>query len=91
MKSVKRNALRIAAATVASGVLAAGAVALAGPASASTLSPASSTGYSFQTLDNAHDLTFNQLLGINDEGLLNPRARTSTRTSLGRCRPRSPG
>ena len=109
MKSVKRNALRFAAATVASGVLAAGAVALAGPASASTLSPASSTGYSFQTLDNAHDLTFNQLLGINDEGLiagyfgsgaqghpnkgylLNPRARTSTRTSLGRCRPRSPG
>jgi len=91
MKSVKRNALRIAAATVASGVLAAGAVALAGPGSASTLSPASSTGYSFQTLDNAHDLTFNQLLGINDEGLLNPRARTSTRTSLGWCRPRSPG
>jgi hypothetical protein len=70
MKSVKRNALRFAAATVASGVLAAGAVTLAGPASASTLSPASGIGYSFQTLDNAHDLTFNQLLGINDEGLI---------------------
>ena len=70
MKSVKRNALRVAAATVASGVLAAGAVALAGAASASTLSPAHSTHYSFRTLDNDHDLTFNQLLGINDEGVI---------------------
>ena len=68
MKSVKRSALRVAAATVASGMLAAGAVALAGAASASTLSPAHATHYSFATLDNAHDLTFNQLLGINDEG-----------------------
>jgi hypothetical protein len=70
MKSVKRNALRVAAATVASGVLAAGAVALAGSASASTLSPAHGTHYSFRTLDNDHDLTFNQLLGINDEGVI---------------------
>jgi hypothetical protein len=68
---MKKIALRVAAATVASGVLAAGAVALAGAASASTLSPASSgTRYSFQTMDNAHDPTFNQLLGINDEGLI---------------------
>jgi hypothetical protein len=65
----KRNALRVAAATVASGVLAAGAVALAGAAGASTLS-AASTSYSFQTLNNDHDLTFNQLLGINDEGVI---------------------
>ncbi len=79
MKSVKRNALRVAAATVASGVLAAGAVALAGAASASTLSPASTAspassattgGYSFRTLDNANDVTFNQLLGINDFGVI---------------------
>jgi hypothetical protein len=70
MKSVKRNALRVAAATVASGVLAAGAVALAGAASASTLSPASATSYSFETLDNMHDVTFNQLLGINNEGVI---------------------
>jgi hypothetical protein len=70
MKSVKRNALRVAAATVASGVLAAGAVALAGAASASTLSPASATSYSFVTLDNMHDVTFNQLLGINNEGVI---------------------
>jgi hypothetical protein len=71
MKSVKRNALRVAAATVASGVLAAGAVALAaGTASASTLSAHNGTAYNFTTLDNGRDLTFNQLLGINDEGLI---------------------
>ena len=70
MKSVKRNALRVAAATVASGVLAAGAVGLAGAASASTLSHARATSYSFVTLDNMHDPTFNQLLGINDEGVI---------------------
>src|SRR5580704_6794810 len=70
MKSIRRHALRVAAATVASGILAAGAVALAGSASASTLSHASTTSYSFRTLDNARDLTFNQLLGVNDEGLI---------------------
>jgi hypothetical protein len=64
--SVKRNVLRVAATTVASGILATGALALATSASASTDSP----GYSFTTLDNAHDLTFNQLLGINDEGVI---------------------
>src|SRR5580704_11829935 len=70
MKSIRRHALRVAAATVASGVLATGAVALAGAASASTLSPASTTSYSFRTLDNANDVTFNQLLGINDFGVI---------------------
>jgi hypothetical protein len=71
MKSVKRNALRVAAATVASGVLAAGAVALAGSASAATIGAGpSGTSYSFETLDNGHDLTFNQLLGVNDEGVI---------------------
>ena len=68
MKSIKRNAKRIAAATVASGLLTAGAVALAGSASAATLNPHGGTRYSFQTIDNPRDLTFNQLLGINDEG-----------------------
>jgi len=69
MKSIKRNAKRVAAATVASGLLAAGAVALAGAASASTLQASGhGTAYSFQTIDNPKDLTFNQLLGINDEG-----------------------
>jgi len=71
MLSAKRNILRVAAATVASGVLAAGAVALAGSASASTIGAHhTGTSYSFKTLNNAHDLTFNQLLGINDEGVI---------------------
>jgi hypothetical protein len=67
MKSIKRNARRVAAATIASGLLTAGAVALAGAANASTLSAHSNGHYSFQTIDNPKDLTFNQLLGINDE------------------------
>src|SRR5579863_7535741 len=66
---MRKIARRIAATTVASGIIAAGAVGLAGAASASTLSPAS-TRYSFQTLNNNHDVTFNQLLGINDFGLI---------------------
>jgi hypothetical protein len=68
MKSIKRNAKRVAAATVASGLLAAGAVTLAGSASAATLNHRGGTHYRFQTIDNPKDLTFNQLLGINDEG-----------------------
>ena len=70
MRTVKRNTLRIAAATVASGLLATGAVALAGAASASTLSASNATSYRFATHDNTRDLTFNQLLGINDEGVI---------------------
>ena len=68
----RRNARRIAATTVASGLLAAGALALTtSAASASTLSTQShGTAYSFRTLDNAKDLTFNQLLGINDSGVI---------------------
>jgi hypothetical protein len=53
---------RIAAA-IAMSVLGAGA--LAGAALAAT-PPDGSANYSFQKLDNAKDLTFNQLLGIND-------------------------
>jgi hypothetical protein len=65
--SVRRNARRIAATTVASGMIAAGALALTVPAaSAGTISHNSS--YSFRTIDNPRDLTFNQLLGINDLG-----------------------
>jgi hypothetical protein len=71
MRSIKRNARRIAAATLASGLLAGGAVALAGSADAATTGAGTAaTSYSFTTLDNAHDLTFNQLLGINDEGVI---------------------
>ena len=72
MRSHRRNARRIAATTVASGLLAAGALALTtSAASASTLSAQGhGTAYSFRTLDNAKDLTFNQLLGINDSGVI---------------------
>jgi hypothetical protein len=68
MKSIKRNAKRVAAATVASGLLAAGAVGVAGADNANTTNTHSAGNYHFQTIDNPRDLTFNQLLGINDEG-----------------------
>jgi len=61
-----RTTVRVAVAVVASGLLATGAVAL--PAAAST--GVGTVNYSFRTLDNANDVTFNQLLGINDEGLI---------------------
>ena len=58
-----------AAVTAAATVTAAAAIALAGPASAST-GAVSASGYSFTTLNNPKDLTFNQLLGINAAGLI---------------------
>ena len=63
---------RRAAVTAASGALALTTVlttglALAGPAGASTLT---SSGYQFQTLNNNRDVTFNQLLGVNNEGVI---------------------
>jgi hypothetical protein len=70
MRSIKKNARRIAAVAVASGLLTAGAATLAGTASAATTGAQASTHYSFTTLDNHRDLTFNQLLGINDEGVI---------------------
>ncbi len=51
--------LVVAAATVG------GAIASAGPAHAQ-----GSSSYTFTTLDNSNDLTFNQLLGINDSGTI---------------------
>ncbi len=70
-KSARRNARRVAIATAASGLVAAGALGLAATsASAATLSAHSGTSYSFQTRDNVKDLTFNQLLGINDSGVI---------------------
>ena len=67
--ALRKMALRRAgAAAVASGALAVtAALALAGPAGASTLA---SSGYQFRTVDNARDLTFNQLLGVNNEGVI---------------------
>ena len=65
---------RAGAAAAASGALAVtAALALAGPAGASPLhsaSPSHSGGYQFRTVDNARDLTFNQLLGVNNEGVI---------------------
>jgi hypothetical protein len=79
----KRTAFRVGAAAVAAGALAAtAALTLTGSPSASThhamMTSASVTtrdasaqggaAYSFRTLNNANDPTFNQLLGINDNG-----------------------
>jgi len=69
MRFAKKASRRIAAAAVASGMVAAGTLALASSASAATTGTGAA-GYNFTTLDNNHDLTFNQLLGINDEGLI---------------------
>ena len=66
--------LKIGVATVASGALAAAAaVGLAGSAGAATGTPAvaaPSAGYQFVTLGSHRDRTFNQLLGINNEGVI---------------------
>jgi hypothetical protein len=55
----------------AAGALAtAAAFAVAGPASASPAQASTAVSYRFQTLNNNADLTFNQLLGINDAGVI---------------------
>jgi CHRD domain len=70
-----RIASRVAVATVASGALVAGAFALMSSAHASSSGhmggvAARPVTYSFQTLDNNSDPTFNQLLGINSGGMI---------------------
>jgi hypothetical protein len=62
--SLRRLGITIAAAGALAGI----AFAAAGPANASPASPAVS--YRFQTLNNNADPTFNQLLGINDDGVI---------------------
>jgi hypothetical protein len=60
----------MAAAAISAGAVAAAAtVALAMPADAST-TVAASHGYTFKTIINHRDVTFNQLLGINEAGLI---------------------
>jgi hypothetical protein len=73
----RASRLKIGVATVASGALAAAAaVALAGSAgaatsgAAATAAAAPSAGYQFVTLGSHRDRTFNQLLGINNEGVI---------------------
>lgn len=70
-----RTGLRVGAAAAATGALAAtAALTLLTPANASTQAPQApqiangSSRYQFTTLNNANDLTFNQLLGINNNG-----------------------
>ena len=78
MRFANRTGVRVAIATAATGALAAGAFAVMTSASASPNHAADSRGvmgvhataYSFRTVDNAADLTFNQLLGINDSGVI---------------------
>jgi CHRD domain len=69
--SSQRIGLRVGVAAVASGALAAGALALAISAGASVRSQSHQpAAYGFTTLDNNNDPTFNQLLGINDHGVI---------------------
>jgi hypothetical protein len=79
MRFANRTAMGAAVATEASGAIAAGAFALMSSASASPDHPAATAGahamsghtaYSFRTVDNAAGLTFNQLLGINNAGVI---------------------
>ncbi len=82
MRFANRTGVRVAIATAATGALAAGAFAVMTSASASPNHAAEMhgvmgvhavsgpTAYSFRTVDNNADLTFNQLLGINDAGVI---------------------
>jgi len=72
MSKITRKGLRLTAATLATGALAlAGTTLAAGAASAAQVTPAAQrTNYSFITLDNMNDVTFNQLLGINNHGVI---------------------
>ena len=80
MRIANRTAVRVGVAAAAAGVLAAGAFTLVGSAGASPSGAAAGTAgghaaaghvsYAFRTLDDNADLTFNQLLGINDNGLV---------------------
>lgn len=56
-------ALAVAASAVGAGVCAA-------PAAATSVPPDASGNYTFQTLNNDKDPTFNQLLGVNNSGLI---------------------
>ncbi len=82
MSNANRKKLRITAAAAAGAIAVAGstlATSWAGIAQAAPAQPAGAhmagmpagqTAYRFVTLDNANDLTFNQLLGINSQGVI---------------------
>jgi hypothetical protein len=75
----RRNGVIAGAAVLAAGAVAASAALIShGPArtisdvalSAGTTAANTASGYQFLTLNNTHDTTFNQLLGINNSGLI---------------------
>ena len=81
MRIANRTAAKVGVATVTAGLLAAGVFTLvssagaspSGPAGAQTASMPAAAGhvsYGFRTADDTIDPTFNQLLGINDDGLI---------------------
>lgn len=86
MRIVNRKRMRITAATVAAGAITVAGVTLAtswaalaqaatrpaasGMAGMAGPAAAGHTSYSFTTLNNDNDVTFNQLLGINNEGVI---------------------
>jgi hypothetical protein len=74
MSMISRRGLRITAAAAGAGVIAVAAwtsTAHAGPADAAVAAAKSGpVSYQFTTLDNASDPTFNQLLGINEDGVI---------------------
>lgn len=74
MTSLRSTLVRVAGSLLGIGGLAAGITACgsASPAGAATKSTAqaASSSYRFLMLDDQHDVTFNQLLSINDEGVI---------------------
>ena len=71
MSKMNRKRMRkTAAAAVGALAVAGAAMATAGAAAAQAAPAAHQTSYRITTLDNANDLTFNQLLGINNHGVI---------------------
>jgi hypothetical protein len=73
MSHANKRKLRITAAAAAGALAVAGstlAASWAAVAQAAPAQPAAQPAYNFTTLDNANDLTFNQLLGINNNGVI---------------------
>ena len=70
LRSHKASAVRFALAVAAGSVLSTGAAAIASATPTMTMLPDISSHYSFTTLGDAADPTFNQLLGVNDFGVI---------------------
>ncbi len=72
MSRINRRGRRIVAAAVTAGAVAAGTSLTGGILGASALAETriSPVSYGFRTLDNQADPTFNQLLGINNAGMI---------------------